>query len=56
MTAKLKAGSIFIDVKSKSEIHISKVDLKGVYTNKTVNPVPIVVALRSIKERTWVAK
>lgn len=56
MEVKLKAGTKFLDVTTKKEINIQKVDLKGVHATGLPNPIPLTFAIRSIKERIWLPK
>jgi hypothetical protein len=56
MQVKIKAGLKFVDLKTKKEIKISKVDLKGVYIEGLPNPVPLLTAVRSIHDNMWLKK
>lgn len=55
-TVKLKSGTKFLDIKSKKEINIEKVDLKGVHVSGLQNPISLTFALRSVKDRLWLPK
>lgn len=56
MQVKLKSETKFFDLKTKKEIHVQKVYLKGVHVAGLTNPISLTFALRSIKERTWLPK
>lgn len=56
MQVKLKSGTKFFDITTKKEIHVEKVDLKGIHATGITNPIPLTFALRSIKERIWLPK
>ena len=55
-TVKLKSGIKFLDVKTKKEIDIIKVDLKGVHITSLTNPIPLTTAIRSVKDHIWLQK
>lgn len=53
---KLKSGSKFFDLKSKKQIHIQKVDLKGVHIAGVLTPIPLTNAIRAVKDKVWLQK
>ena len=55
-TVKIKSGIKFFDVKTKKEIDIIKVDLKGVHITSLTNPIPLTTAIRSVKDHIWLQK
>ena len=53
MKATIKAGSKFFDYNAKKEIKILKVDLKGIYAENIPAPIPLIYAIRAVKDRIW---
>ena len=56
MQTKLKSGIKFLNLTTKQEIKIDKIDLKGVHIAGLQNPISLTFAIRSVKDRVWLQK